>query len=703
MLYANPGELSNLPRAFVRCAATNPTRVTFVLCAAKSPVRPHKIAAMFQFRHVLRKGCPVFLMRGRSTMKSMHWLSICPARYALAAALLTAILPVGQAFCADQTTQVLVSCPPGDTKAPGCTPSKKDLKQAEKAFKHGMGLLQDQHDEEALAEFTQAVHFSPRNMTYATAEAATQQRVVFRYLQQGNQALLNHQPLEAQADFRNALHLDPQNDFAKQRLNDLLADDSTGNQNTATPPAEVIADSPIIEVAPDPAQHEFHFRGDSRQLLTQVASAYGVSAIIDESVVSRHVWFDMGSANFSTAMTAAGNATKTFWSPVDSKQVVVAADTTENHRQFDQMAMRTFYFPGTSSPTALNDINNSLRNVFDVRFLSQGQQEGVIVVRAPQPILDAATQYIQELDQSRPQVMLDINVYLVSHSLVREIGMHIPNNFNLYNIPAAALAALGGQSIQSLINQLASGGLSSANAGGLSALLAQLQSGQGPFSQPLATFGGGLSFSGISLDQLTATLSLNESSVHDLQHAILRAGDNSDAVFKIGERYPILTSSFSTSFSNSAITQLLGSQAGAATGAGALGTPFPSFNYEDIGLNLKAKPSIFSDSSVALAVELALRTIGTQSVNGIPVISNREYKGSIVLKDGEPAVLAGAVSHTEQLSMNGIPGLGAVPLLNKAMVDNSKTTQDDELLIVITPHVIRDPARRASNEIWMAQ
>jgi len=615
-----------------------------------------------------------------------------------------AIFSVSGALCTDQPAQVLAPCPPGNAGTASCTPSKKDLKQAERAFKQGMRLLQDQRDDEALADFTEAVHFSPRNITYVTAEAATQQRVVFRYIQQGNQALLNHQLVEAQADFRNALHLDPQNDFAKQRLNDLLVGDLSGNLSTVAPhPAEVIADSPLIELAPDPALHDFHFRGDSRVLLSQIASAYGVSAIIDDSVVSRHVWFDLGSTDFSTAMTAAGNTTKTFWSPVESKQVIVAADTTDNHRQFDRMAMRTFYFPGTFAPTALNDINNSLRNVFDVRFLSQGQQEGIIVVRAPQHILDAATEYIEELDQARPQVMLDINVYQVSHSLVREIGMHIPNNFNLYNIPAAALVALGGQSIQTLINQLASGGLSSAGAGGLSALLAQLQSGQGIFSQPLATFGGGLSFSGVSLDHLTATLSLNQSSVRDLQHAILRAGDNSDAVFKIGERYPILTASFSTSFSNSAITQLLGSQAGAVTGAGALGTPFPSFNYEDIGLNLKVKPSIFSDSSVALAVELAVRSIGADTVNGIPIISNREYKGSIVLKDGEPAVLAGAVSHTEQLSMNGIPGLGAVPLLNKAMVDNNKTTQDDELLIVITPHVIKDPARRASNEIWMAQ
>ena len=74
----------------------------------------------------------------------------------------------------------------------------------------------------------------------------------------------------------------------------------------------------------------------------------------------------------------------------------------------------------------------------------------------------------------------------------------------MYNIPAAAVAAaaaaLGGQNIQSLINQLiSSGGINQAGSSALSGLLAQLQ-GQGNniFSQPLATFGGGLTMSGVS-------------------------------------------------------------------------------------------------------------------------------------------------------------------------------------------------------------
>ena len=89
-----------------------------------------------------------------------------------------------------------------------------------------------------------------------------------------------------------------------------------------------------------------------------------------------------------------------------------------------------------------------------------------------------------------------------------------------------------------------------------------------------------------------------------------------------------------------------------------------------------------------------------QSINGVPVISNREYKGSIILMNGEPAVVAGAVTHSEQRSLNGIPGLGAVPGLNQVMTSNSKQLSEDELLIVITPRVVSHEQNQNA-EVWL--
>jgi len=131
--------------------------------------------------------------------------------------------------------------------------------------------------------------------------------------------------------------------------------------------------------------------------------------------------------------------------------------------------------------------------------------------------------------------------------------------------------------------------------------------------------------------------------------------------------------------------------------------PIPSVSYEDLGLNIKTKPAIHGDSDISMDLELQFRSLTGTSVNGVPVISNREYKGSINLKNGEQAVVAGEISNTETRSLNGIPGLGAVPGLNKVMTSNAMENDQDELLVVITPHVVTSSRNGPDQEIWVTK
>jgi type II secretory pathway component GspD/PulD (secretin) len=285
-------------------------------------------------------------------------------------------------------------------------------------------------------------------------------------------------------------------------------------------------------------------------------------------------------------------------------------------------------------------------------------------------------------------------VYQISYMLTRNLGLQIPDQFQLFNIPAAALLALAGQNVQSLINQLiSSGGINQANSTAISALLAQLQGQQNSiFSQPVATFGNGQTLEGVSLGTAGVQFSQTQSWVKTLEHSTLRVSQGSDATFRVGSRFPILNASFAPIFNSPAIAQVIGNNSFQA--------PFPSYSYEDLGVNLKTKTLVTGDSAISLQLDLQLRTLLGQSLNGIPVISNREFQGSLTLEDGQPAVVAGEIDHNEQRSMNGIPGLGAVPGLNQILTSNSKQDTEDELLIVITPRVIGE-AERKQAVVWM--
>jgi type II secretory pathway component GspD/PulD (secretin) len=155
-----------------------------------------------------------------------------------------------------------------------------------------------------------------------------------------------------------------------------------------------------------------------------------------------------------------------------------------------------------------------------------------------------------------------------------------------------------------------------------------------------------------------------------------------------------MTASFSPIANSAAISQVLGNQSYVP--------PVPAISYEDLGLNLKAKPTIHGDGSVTLQLELQVRSLTGQSGNGVPVISNKEYKGSIRLSDGEPAFLAGEISNSDMLSMSGIPGFGLIPGLSSVMVNNTRQIEQDELMISITPHVVSNFVRSAP-EIWLSE
>ena len=200
---------------------------------------------------------------------------------------------------------------------------------------------------------------------------------------------------------------------------------------------------------------------------------------------------------------------------------------------------------------------------------------------------------------------------------------------------------------------------------------------------------------GLSLDHLAATLSMNESSVRSLEHVTLRATQEKDATFKLGSRYPILNASFAPIFNNAAISKVIGNQSFAA--------PFPSVNYEDIGLTLKAKPMVHNNSDIALEVEIQFRTLGTTNTNGIPDILNREYKGGILVKEGEPAVVAGMITASDQRSLSGLPAFSRIPGIGLLTSQNTKQEEDDELLILITPYIVRSPDRPDAPEIWLGK
>jgi type II secretory pathway component GspD/PulD (secretin) len=281
--------------------------------------------------------------------------------------------------------------------------------------------------------------------------------------------------------------------------------------------------------------------------------------------------------------------------------------------------------------------------------------------------------------------MLDVQLYEVSHTALRQLGITLPLQFQMFDL-SAALAALAAGGNQSLVDQLiSSGGINQANSQAIQALLAQLQNQQNSILKtPFATFGGGLTHYGVAIPPGTASFSFNSTDLRTLEHLTIRAEQGKAADVRIGIRYPILNATFAPIFNSAALSQVIGNNSFIA--------PFPSFNYQDLGLTVKATPSIHRTDDVSLKLELQLQSLGGQSFNGIPTISNRQYTGDITIRNGESAVLAGMISAQDLASMTGVPGFSRIPVLGLLGSAKSDQRTDSELLMTITAHVVKSPA-----------
>jgi len=533
----------------------------------------------------------------------------------------------------------------------------------------------------AFEKFETAAELAPHNVEYVTAREFTRQQLVMQALKQGNQAMLDRNEIVAMADFRRALEFDPTNEYALQRLGDSMPlEEEPLSRNM-----RVVEQSTPVEMQPAAIHHDFHYRGDSKALLTQVTQAYGITAQFDDSVQAKRVRFDIEDVNFATAMEIVTRVTKTFWVPLSAKQILFAADSVENRRNYQRMSLRTFYLSDLATDQELTEMTNSLRVLLNLRYIAADKSQSTISVRAEEPVVEAAEQLLESLAGGRPEVLLDMRVYQISSNFLRQLGTSWPTQFTLFNLSPSLIAGLG-PNAQNLINQLiASGGINQANSTAIQALLASLSSQTSSIlSTPFATFGGGLTLFGLSGGTgTTINFNLNQSDIRSLEHVTLRASQNNAAVFKVGERYPIVNATFAPIYNSPAISQVLGNQSYIA--------PFPSFNFEDLGLNLKATPIVHADRDVTLKLELAIRSLGAQMVNGIPIINNREYTGSITLKNGESSVMAGLISSADARNIAGWPFLATVPGVTYAASTHTKNAMEDDLLVVITPHILRLP------------
>ena len=127
--------------------------------------------------------------------------------------------------------------------------------------------------------------------------------------------------------------------------------------------------------------------------------------------------------------------------------------------------------------------------------------------------------------------------------------------------------------------------------------------------------------------------------------------------------------------------------------------PYPGSEYQDIGLKVKATPTLHPNKEVTLQLDFDIKALAGSSVNGIPVISNRTLTQVVRLKEDETSILTGLLDKEETRTITGLPGFAQIPGAGYAFGAHNNSFTDSELLILITPRRVRLPFRE-SHDIY---
>jgi len=122
---------------------------------------------------------------------------------------------------------------------------------------------------------------------------------------------------------------------------------------------------------------------------------------------------------------------------------------------------------------------------------------------------------------------------------------------------------------------------------------------------------------------------------------------------------------------------------------GAAQTPYPASEYVDLGVKIKATPTLHPNNEVTLLLEFEIRSLAGSSVNGIPVISNRTLSQTVRVREDEPTLIGGITDAEETHSITGLPGFAEIPGVGYAFGGRKNSLQDTELLILVTPRKLR--------------
>jgi general secretion pathway protein D len=299
--------------------------------------------------------------------------------------------------------------------------------------------------------------------------------------------------------------------------------------------------------------------------------------------------------------------------------------------QYEDLTLRTYYLNYADAKQTASFIKSML----PIKDVYIDEKLNMLSVKAAFEQVQNVERLIANSDVPDPEVVLDVEILDVQRSKLTDIGIIYPDTFTV----------------------LGSNGASSTT------------------DTPPLTVNDlkNITSKTISVSPAPAIrLLLENGDANLLANPRVRVKSREKAKIHIGDKIPIT------------VTTITSGNSGFAT---------ESANYIDVGLKLDVEPRVLLNNDVSMKINLEVSNAVTPAGASFPTLSTRNATTVLMTGDGETQVLAGLISNSDRENAKKVPGLGDLPLIGRLFTDKSGDKRQMEVVMLITPHVVRNLLR----------
>ena len=382
-----------------------------------------------------------------------------------------------------------------------------------------------------------------------------------------------------------------------------------------------------------------------RNLFEVLQRASGISFVFDRDVrAEQRTSIAVRNASLEEALRLALLTNQLDHKVINETTVFVYPNTPQKQREHQELVVKGFYLANAE----VKQTAQMIRTMVKTRDVFIDEKIGLLVIKDTPSAIRLAERLIAAQDLAEAEVMLDVEVMEVATNKLLQLGARFPDTLAIGLQGAAGVP--GTVTLTEFRNRNSD--------------LVQLS-----FNNPLFL---------LSLKQQDGVTNV-------LANPRIRVKNKEKARIHIGDRVPVITTT------------------AAATG----GFVSESVNYLDIGLKLEVEPLISLEDEVGIKVGLEVSNIvreirGTSSSTLTYQVGTRNAATNLRLRDGETQVLAGLISDDDRRTADRVPGLGELPVAGRLFSHTTDTRNRTEIVLLITPRLMRTLARPEASSIEFA-